>query len=115
MNFILGKLKVHELAKELGVPSKEVLEKAKELKIEVASHLSNLEEEQVSMIKKAYSNNAGANKTEKKANATSADKKVEKKAEKKDDTAKKQANKNKKETPVIIRREVILNDESDNK
>ena len=46
MEFILGKLKVHELAKELGVPSKEILEKAKKLKIEVASHLSNLDDEQ---------------------------------------------------------------------
>ena len=43
----MSKIKIYELAKELGVPSKEVLEKAKELKIEVASHLSNLEEEQV--------------------------------------------------------------------
>ena len=39
----LGKLKVHELAKELGLESKELIKKAKEVGIEVTSHLSSLE------------------------------------------------------------------------
>ena len=42
----MGKMKIHELAKELGLPSKEVLDKAKKLGIEVTSHLSNIEDEQ---------------------------------------------------------------------
>lgn len=86
----MGKLKVHELAKELGVPSKEILEKAKKLKIEVASHLSNLDDEQANKIRKAYNSTGTANKNVKN-------------------------NKEKKETPVIIRREVILNEEDENK
>ena len=47
----MGKLKVHELAKELGMESKELITKAKEIGIEVTSHLSSLEEEQVNKIK----------------------------------------------------------------
>ena len=54
---LLGKIKIHELAKELGLSSKEVLDKAKELGIEVASHLSNIEDEQANSIRKAYRKN----------------------------------------------------------
>ena len=36
-----------ELAKELGLESKELIKKAKEVGIEVTSHLSSLEEEQI--------------------------------------------------------------------
>ena len=47
----MGKIKIHEIAKELGLSSKEVLEKAKKLGIEVTSHLSNIDDEQANMIK----------------------------------------------------------------
>ena len=50
----MGKLKVHELAKELGLESKQLIAKAKEVGIEVTSHLSSLEEEQVSKIKEIF-------------------------------------------------------------
>ena len=43
---LLGKIKIHEIAKKLGLNSKEVLEVAKKLKIEVTSHLSGVEKEQ---------------------------------------------------------------------
>ena len=89
----MGKIKIHELAKELGVPSKEALDKAKELGIEVASHLSSIEDEQANKIRKAYSKNINSKKENKVVN-------------KKDV---------KKDTPVIIRREVILNDEEETK
>ena len=46
----MGKLKVHELAKELGLESKQLIAKANEVGIEVTSHLSSLEEEQVNKI-----------------------------------------------------------------
>jgi len=39
---LLGKIKIHELAKEIGMSSKDVLEKAKSLGIDVTSHLSNV-------------------------------------------------------------------------
>lgn len=85
----MGKIKIHEIAKELGISSKEVLEKAKDLKIDVKSHLSAVSDEEALKLKKSFQ------KTEEK---------VEKKEEKK-------AKKEKKDTPVIIRREVIFSEE----
>ena len=52
----MGKIKIHELAKELDLPSKEVLQKAKNLNIDVSSHLSNIDDEQADKIRKAYKN-----------------------------------------------------------
>ena len=99
----MGKIKIHELAKEIGMASKDVLEKAKSLGIDVASHLSNVTDEQATEIRNAYSKN---NK-----NNVKKENKVESKKEAKKETKKD----NKKDTPVIIRREVILNDEEDSK
>lgn len=95
----MGKLKVHELAKELGLESKQLIAKAKEVGIEVTSHLSSLEEEQVNKIKGIFG--------KKEDKGVKAQKNMEqaKKKEKKEKTTKKDA------TPVIIRREVILADE----
>ena len=47
-------LRVHELAKELGLPSKELLERLKALKIEAKSHMSTLEEEAASRIRESF-------------------------------------------------------------
>lgn len=49
----LGKIKVHELAKELDLSSKEIIEKATALNIEIKSHLSSLEDSEVEKIKKS--------------------------------------------------------------
>ena len=84
----MGKIKIHELAKEIGMASKDVLEKAKSLGIDVTSHLSNVTDEQATEIRNAYSKN---NK-----NNVKKENKVENKKETKKD--------NKKDTPVIIRR-----------
>ena len=40
----MGKIKIHEIAKKLNLNSKEVLDVAKKLKIEVTSHLSGVDE-----------------------------------------------------------------------
>ena len=53
----MGKIKIHELAKEIGMSSKDVLEKAKSLGIDVSSHLSNVTDEQATEIRNAYSKN----------------------------------------------------------
>ena len=42
---LLGKIKLYELAKEMNVASKELLEKAKKMGIELKSHLSVLTDE----------------------------------------------------------------------
>ena len=89
----LGKLKVHEIAKELGVSSKEVIEKAKAIGIEITSHLSSVEDDVANKIRKEFGKKAG--KTEKKEEP-----KKEAKKEPKKET-----------TPVIIRREVIVSEE----
>ena len=89
----MGKLKVHEIAKELGVSSKEVIEKAKAIGIEITSHLSSVEDDVANKIRKEFGKKAG--KTEKKEEP-----KKEAKKEPKKET-----------TPVIIRREVIVSEE----
>ena len=50
----LGKIKIHEIAKELGVNSKEVIAKANELGIQVTSHLSAVEEDVANQIKEVF-------------------------------------------------------------
>lgn len=49
---MLGKIKVYELAKELGIPNSEMIEMLKKSGVEVKSHLSTLEEDVVSNIRK---------------------------------------------------------------
>lgn len=53
----MSKMRVHELAKELGKQNKELLNFLTEKGIEVKSHMSSLENEQVDMIKKAFGKN----------------------------------------------------------
>ncbi|MCL2355389.1 MAG: translation initiation factor IF-2 N-terminal domain-containing protein, partial [Oscillospiraceae bacterium] len=55
----MSKVKIHEVAKKLGLNSKEILEKAEELGIEAKTHLSGISEEEA---KKIESNFAGAKK-----------------------------------------------------
>ena len=53
---LLGKIKIHEIAKKLGLGSKEVLEAANKLKIDVKSHLSGVDEEEAKKIENAEQN-----------------------------------------------------------
>ena len=80
----MGKIKIHEIAKKLGLNSKEVLDRAKELGMDVKTHLSGVEESEARKIEESFSS-----KNNKKA---------------KEDKAKPA-------TPVIIRREVIITDD----
>ena len=82
------KIKIHEIAKEIGLTSKEIIEKANELGIEAKSHMSGVDEKEAEKIKKAFSKNSKSEENKKA---------VEKSA------------------PVIIRREVIISDEEDKK
>ena len=95
----MGKIKIYEIAKEIGLTSKEIIEKAKELGIEAKSHMSGIEEEEANRIKTAFSSKKAVP-----TNSKDETKKVEK-------TVKKEAKKN--DTPVIIRREVIIADEEE--
>ena len=85
----MDKIKVHELAKKLKVNSKEVIEKASKLGIELKSHLSTITQEEAEKITKSMG------KTEKEKNEV-----------KKEIVSDK---------PVIMRRTVIINDEDEKK
>ena len=90
----MEKIKIHELAKKLNKSSKEILDLATKLGIEVKSHLSIIDDKDVKRIEKEM-----ANKKSEKNNNVQTQKQEEPKKEK--------AN----STPVIIRREVIISDE----
>ena len=92
----MGKIKIHEIAKELGLTSKQIIEKANSLGIKVTSHLSSIDEEQAKIIKNSFKGS--------KVNEATKSDKTEK--------SKKVKEEKKNVTPVIIRREVIIADES---
>ena len=78
----MSKIKVHELAKKMGINSKEVVEKANELGINVKSHLSTLEDSDAKKLEESFG-------------------KVKKEVTEKTSG------------PVIIRRQVIMNEEEE--
>ncbi len=51
------KIRVYQLAKDLGITSKELIEKLKDLSIEVNSHMSTLEDENANIIIELFSGN----------------------------------------------------------
>ena len=51
---LLGKMKIHELAKEIDKTSKDIIAVAQELGIEAKSHMSSLEEKDIEKIKKNH-------------------------------------------------------------
>ena len=123
----MGKIKIHEIAKEVGLTSKEVIKIANDLGINVTSHLSAVDDEQADAIRKNTSKvdgTATAKNADKKEKASSKqvnskEEKAAKKEESKEEKSSSKANKKeatssnakKNETPVIIRREVIISEE----
>ena len=85
----MEKIKIHELAKKLGIETKKVLEVANKAGIDAKSHLSSITEDESKEIEKLIK---GVSKTKSMEN-------------------KKERN----EEPVIIRRAVIINDEEERK
>jgi len=81
----LEKIKIHELAKKLGIETKKVLDLSKEFGIEVKNHLSSITEDE-------------AKKIENKIKGVSKTKSMDNKKSKNDE-------------PVIIRRAIINNDD----
>ena len=61
---LLGKVKIHEIAKKLGLASKEVVAKANEIGIKVTSHLSSVDEEQEKKILEKFNFKSQKAKTE---------------------------------------------------
>ena len=48
---LLGKIKLYDIAKELNLTSKDILEIAKKLNIDAKSHLSSVEESEAERIR----------------------------------------------------------------
>ena len=94
----MGKIKIYDIAKKLNLTSKEVLDTAKKLKIDVKSHLSGVEEDEAKRIEEAILNGSKSNKKQK---STTNKEKTEAKKEEK--------------APVIIRREVIIEEDEQEK
>ena len=93
----MGKMKLYELAKEMNISSKDLLDTAKSLGLKIKSHLSNIEEEDVIKLKEKFMKNQ-----------------VNQSIKKEDKKNKKEVQ-NKKNNPVIIRREVIIEEENKSK
>ena len=91
----MGKMKLYELAKQMDIPSKELLEKAKSIGIEIKSHLSSISDEDAEKLKKS---GISKNNVSKKEEKPKKEKQLKKEEQKKDN-------------PVIIRREVIIQEE----
>jgi hypothetical protein len=68
-------MKVYELSNELNTSNKELIEMAKKLEINISSHLNNLEDEQVELIKDYY-NNVDSEPIKKKTNIKNEDKPI---------------------------------------
>ena len=60
----MGKIKIHEIAKEVGVTSKEVIKIANDLGLDVTSHLSAIDDEQAKKIKERISEKQNTGKKE---------------------------------------------------
>ena len=89
----MSKTRVYELAKELKLPSKDIIEKAKQLGISYNSHMSTMEDGEIATIKASISNKNEAPKKVVEKKETPAPKKVEAKKEAvqpKKETAKKE-------------------------
>lgn len=86
----MSKTRVYELAKEMNVASKEIIEKAKEVGISYNSHMSTMEESEISKIKGAWNSKPAAKPASKapKQEAKPAPKQEVKKAEPKKEVAK---------------------------
>jgi translation initiation factor IF-2 len=117
----MGKIKIHEIAKKIGLTSKDVLAKAKELNIEATSHMSGVDETDAKRLENSFNKSASNSETKtKKTEASKAEKEKNVNAKKEAKPKKIGDNKGdkkheKEETPVIIRREVIVSEESNKK
>ncbi len=101
----MGKMKIHELAKKLGLTSKEIIEKAIKLGIDVKNHMSSIEEDSVSKIEDSFKEVS-----KKEVDSKASTKSVKEETKKSDNTDIKKKNE-KPSSPVIIRREVIISEE----
>lgn len=68
---LMAKKRIYEIAKDLGIDNKDVVNKAKDLGFDVKNHMSSLEDSQVNQLKGSFRNPAPAKKQEKAAKKSS--------------------------------------------
>ena len=78
----MGKIKIHEIAKKMGLTSKEVLEKAKSLNFDVKSHLSAVTDEEAKKLEEELKKNNKGEQKNKPAKKHQTSNKKDKKKEK---------------------------------
>ena len=100
----MGKIKIYEIAKKLNLASKEVVEMAGKLNIEVKNHMSAVSEEDAEKIANKF-NSKTVNEAEKKEKTNKVE---ENKTEKKATKTEPKNPKKEEKAPVIIRREVLI-------
>lgn len=64
----MAKKRIYEIAKEVGVDNKVVVQKAKDLGLDVKNHMSSVDDSQVAKIKNSFQNSAPAAKSSNKKN-----------------------------------------------
>ena len=101
----MGKIKIYEIAKKLDLASKEIVEMARKLNIEVKNHMSTVSEEEAQKIENKIKNKKENKIEEANTKKTNEDSKKEKKANK---TETNKTTKKEEKAPVIIRREVLI-------
>lgn len=105
----MGKIKIHEIAKEVGLTSKDIIKIANDLGIGVTSHLSAVDDDQAKKIKENIKGSVNQVNKERESKSLQKEEKVSNnKSAKKETTS---SSTKKSETPVIIRREVIIAEE----
>lgn len=97
----MAKERIYEVAKELGIDNKDVVQKAKDLGFDVKNHMSSIEDSQVKQLKSSFQNSAPVEKKQEKLNtknskirvSVSSIRKNEKKAENKPNNSQNKRNK----------------------
>lgn len=64
----MAKKRIYEIAKEVGVDNKVVVQKAKDLGLDVKNHMSSVDDSQVAKVKNSFQNSAPAAKSSNKKN-----------------------------------------------
>ncbi|MCH4004506.1 MAG: translation initiation factor IF-2 [Lactobacillus crispatus] len=64
----MAKKRIYEIAKEVGVDNKVVVQKAKDLGLDVKNHMSSVDDSQVAKLKNSFQNSAPAGKSSNKKN-----------------------------------------------
>ncbi|GFN36452.1 translation initiation factor IF-2 [Tepidimicrobium xylanilyticum] len=107
------KIRVYELAKELGMTSKDLMQKLKDLDINISSHMSSIENEEAEMIKELFEEEKESKVKDSKPSKKKSKKKVNKENKGKKAEVIPQKEKEEKEEIIEIDDTIIVKDLAD--